>query len=201
MSAEHYFSQTPDSEFKPKQIQVKLAGQTVTVETAGGVFSPEHLDQGTAALLSHLDSAPASGNVLDIGCGWGPIAIALALQSPKATIWAIDVNERSLDLTQRNAASLGLNNVRVCKPEDVDQAIEFSGIWSNPPIRVGKEQLHAILNAWIPRLAPHGQAFLVVQKNLGADSLMRWLNETQPTFRTERLDSQKGFRVLNTSRR
>lgn len=201
MSAEHYFSQTPDSEFKPKQIQVKLAGYSVTVETAGGVFSPEHLDHGTAALLSHIASAPASGNILDIGCGWGPIAIALALQSPKATIWAIDVNERSLDLTKRNATSLGLKNIRVCKPEEIEAAIEFSGIWSNPPIRVGKEQLHQILATWIPRLAAHGEAYLVVQKNLGADSLTRWLNETQQAFRTERVDSQKGFRVLHTSRR
>lgn len=201
MSVEHYFSQTPDTEFKPKQIQVKLAGVNLTVETAGGVFSPDHVDQGTAALLDHLDKAPASGNILDIGCGWGPIAIALAISSPKATIWAIDVNERSLELTRKNVATLGIKNVKVCRPEEVDSKIEFSGIWSNPPIRVGKEQLHEILTTWLPRLAAHGESYLVVQKNLGADSLMRWMNEKIGSLKTERVDSLKGFRVLHSKHR
>ncbi len=202
MSDEHYFSQTPQTKFKPKEIQVELAGREVTVETAGGIFPPDHIDQGTAVLLSHLAQAPAGGNILDIGCGWGPIALALAIQSPRATIWAIDVNERSLQLTQSNAERLGLKNIRVMRPEEVPADIRFSGIWSNPPIRVGKAELHSILNTWLPKLDLDAEAHLVVQKNLGADSLHRWLEATLPqNFSTIRVDTSKSFRVLRVKNR
>ena len=202
MSDEHYFSQTPETKFIPKEIRAVLAGQEVTVETAGGIFSPDHVDQGTAVLLAHLDRAPAGGNILDIGCGWGPIALALAMQSPRATIWAIDVNERSLELTKRNAARLGLKNIKVMRPEEVPQATKFSGIWSNPPIRVGKAELHSILTTWIPRLNADAEAHLVVQKNLGADSLHHWLMAELPEeFSTIRIDTAKSFRVLRVRHR
>jgi len=200
MATEHYFSATPNSSFKPKEITIEIGGRPVSMLTAGGTFSPGQLDSGTSVLLEHIKEAPRGGDVLDIGCGWGPITIAIAMQSPKATIWAIDVNERSLELTRMNAERLQLNNVRVCKPEDVPQDLLFTGIWSNPPIRVGKEQLHGILKTWLPRLKPKGAAYLVVQKNLGADSLHRWLEAEMPSgFTTERIDTAKTFRVLRTA--
>jgi len=202
MSAEHYFSETPGSEFKPKEIQVQLDGRTVVVKTSGGIFSPDRLDPGTTVLLDHIDKAPPGGNILDVGCGWGPIALALAARTPRATIWAIDVNERSLKLTRENAESLGLTNLRVCRPEDVPADLEFEGIWSNPPIRVGKAELHSILEAWLPRLTTGGEAYLVVQKNLGADSLHRWLEAELPEgFSTIRVDTQKSFRILRVKNR
>lgn len=172
------------------------------VTTAGGIFSPDHIDTGTLALLDHLDEVPPSGNILDIGCGWGPIALSLASRAPQATVWAIDVNQRSLDLTAANAARLGLKNVKTARPEDVPADLKFSGIWSNPPIRVGKEVLHEILQTWLPRLAESAEAYLVVQKNLGADSLHRWLESELPEgFATVRVDTAKGFRVLRTKNR
>ena len=199
MATEHYFSATPNSSFKPKEIQVEIGGSSISMLTAGGTFSPGQLDAGTSVLLQHLSEAPRGGDILDIGCGWGPITIALALNSPKATIWAIDVNERSLELTRLNAERLQLGNVRTCKPEEVPPEIQFTGIWSNPPIRVGKDQLHEILRTWLPRLKPKGSAFLVVQKNLGADSLHRWLEVEMPHgFGTERIDTAKTYRVLRT---
>ena len=202
MSSEHYFSETPDTEYKPKNIQAVLAGQSVEVTTAGGVFSPDHVDQGTAVLLEHLAQAPAGGNILDIGCGWGPIALSLAINSPRATIWAIDINSRSRELTELNAKKLGLSNIRVCAPEDVPADLAFTGIWSNPPIRVGKDALHEILQTWLPRLAPDADAYLVVQKNLGADSLHRWLEAKLPSgFSTIRVDTAKSFRVLRVKNR
>lgn len=197
MSSEHYFSETPGSNYKPKEINVTINGREVSVTTAGGVFSPDHIDQGTNVLLAHLDGAPAGGDILDIGCGWGPIALSLASHSPKATIWAVDVNERSLELTAANAARLGLTNIKCVKPEEVPSDLKFSGIWSNPPIRVGKEVLHEILLTWLPRLQDEADAFLVVQKNLGADSLHRWLEAELPeNFSTIRVDTAKSFRVL-----
>jgi 16S rRNA G1207 methylase RsmC len=197
MSSEHYFSETPGSNFKPKEITVTINGREVIVQTAGGVFSPDHIDQGTNVLLAHLEEAPAGGDILDIGCGWGPIALSLASISPKATVWAVDVNERSLELTATNAKRLGLTNIKCVKPEDVPASLKFSGIWSNPPIRVGKEVLHEILLTWLPKLLKDADAYLVVQKNLGADSLHRWLQAELPeNFATIRVDTAKSFRVI-----
>ena len=200
MSSDHYFSEAPDSKFKPKEIQVAIDGRAVTVTTAGGIFSPDHIDQGTLVLLDHLDEVPPSGNLLDVGCGWGPIALSLASRAPQATVWAIDVNQRSLDLTAANAARLGLKNVKVARPEDMPAELRFSGIWSNPPIRVGKEVLHDILKDWLPRLDTGAEGYLVVQKNLGADSLHRWLQDALPKrFNCIRLETSKSFRVLRVT--
>lgn len=201
MPGEHYFSAEPTTEFRPKTIRVNLLGQDFQLQTAGGVFSPDHLDTGTAMLLKHIEEAPVSGNLLDIGCGWGPIAISLALQAPEATVWAVDVNQRSLDLTNLNAKSLGITNIKTCLPDQVPADIEFSGIWSNPPIRVGKAELHGILQTWLPRLSAECESYLVVAKDLGADSLLKWLQAELPSeFDAQRIDTEKGFRIIRVTR-
>lgn len=200
MPQEHYFSSEPSGEFKPKTIEVTLAGRKVQVQTSGGMFSPDHVDTGTKVLLENLAFAPDEGNILDIGCGWGPITLALAIARPQATIWAIDVNERALELTKRNAAKLGLTNVRVALADEVPQELTFTGIWSNPPIRVGKEVLHGILETWLTKLEVGADAFLVVQKNLGADSLLKWLQDAFEDYDCRRLETSKQFRVLQVTR-
>jgi 16S rRNA G1207 methylase RsmC len=201
VSDNHYFASSPEGPLVPREIAVTLNGNKYSLLTAGGVFSPEHIDQGTQVLLTHLEKANPSGNFLDIGCGWGPITLALGLHSPKAKIYAIDVNERSLELTKLNAERLGLTNIVVCKPEEVPSDIEFDEIWSNPPIRVGKIALHEILTLWINRLTAGGTARLVVQKNLGSDSLHKWLiQEFNPNFESSRIDTSKTFRVLKVTR-
>lgn len=200
MGSDHYFSSQPSTPEVRRPLTVELAGQTRTLQTSGGIFSPDGLDKGTAVLLAEVPP-PSAGNLLDIGCGWGPIALTLALRSPEATVYAVDVNERSLALTRDNAKALGLANVRASLPEQVDSAVRFDTIWSNPPIRVGKEELHALLLLWLPRLAPGGTAWLVVQKNLGSDSLQRWLAEALPAgFDVSRHSTSKGFRVLRIHR-
>ena len=202
MASEHYFSSTPDSELKLRQIHVQLAGQFYELTTSNAIFSPDRIDVGTQVLLAHSPAAPPGGNLLDLGCGWGPIALTLALQSPHATVWAVDVNERALDMVRRNASALGLDNVNAVTPEDVPPGLEFTSIRSNPPIRVGKDQLHNMLELWIPRLEAGSDAWLVVQKNLGSDSLHRWLEATLPAeFSTIRAATNKGYRVLRVRRR
>ena len=195
-SGEHYFSSHAGEEFQSHSISVTLAGRELSLETAGGVFSPEHLDTGTRVLLASVPEPPATGNLLDIGCGWGPIALELALRSPEATVWAIDVNERSLELTRRNAVRAGCTNIRVCLPNEVPADLRFDAIWSNPPIRVGKAELHAILQRWLPRLSAGAEGYLVVAKQLGGDSLQTWLAETFEAAEVERVTTDKGFRVL-----
>lgn len=203
---QHYFSESPEGEFKPREIEAVLAGSPRAVLTAGGVFSPEGLDRGTAVLLrempdpSQLEDLGPEGAILDIGCGWGPIALAAALEHPDREVWAVDVNERSRELTRQNAARLGLGNVRVAAPDDVPTGLEFAEIRSNPPIRVGKEALHGILRQWLPRLAPDGAAYLVVAKHLGADSLQRWVAEEFPELEVTRFARHKGFHVIRALR-
>lgn len=197
MSPEHYFTAEPASDGELRRRTVHLAGRELAVETAGGVFSPDHLDGGTEVLLQHVPEPPRTGDLLDLGCGWGPVALSLGLLAPAARVWAVDVNERALDLTRRNAAAHGLSGVRAVRPEDVPDDVRFAVIWSNPPIRVGKETLHAMLRQWLRRLVPGGEAYLVVAKNLGSDSLLRWLGEELAGDAVvDRVATARGFRVL-----
>ncbi|GAA3694898.1 methyltransferase [Arthrobacter ginkgonis] len=201
MDSEHYFSTQPSTPEKRKTITVVLAGAERTVQTAGGIFSPDGVDKGTAVLLAGVPDPAPAGHLLDIGCGWGPIALSMALASPGATVHAVDVNDRSIGLTRDNAAGLGLGNVVAGTPDSVPADVEFDTIWSNPPIRIGKEALHELLLQWLPRLAPGGQAWLVVQKNLGSDSLQKWLGENLPAgFRVSRESTSKAFRILKVVR-
>jgi|SRR6187402_175872 len=200
--AEHYFSATPGGEPGYRPLAVRLAGRDVQVTTANGIFSPERIDIGTQVLLAHVPAPPPGGNLLDLGCGWGPIALTLGLESPHATVWAVDVNERALDLVRRNAEALGLDNIRAVRPDEVPEDAGFMTIWSNPPIRVGKNELHSMLQHWIPRLEPGADAWLVVQRNLGSDSLHRWLQAEFPQEYTfVRAATNKGYRVLRARRR
>ena len=197
MSSEHYFSASPASPENLRTIRVTLVGRELEVTTAGGVFSPDRLDAGTAVLLSNTPAPPPGGHLLDLGCGWGPISLALALTSPHATVWAVDVNQRALDLVRRNATRLGLSNINAVTPDDVPDDIVFRTIRSNPPIRVGKNELHGMLETWLPRLDERSDAWLVVARNLGSDSLQRWLAASLPhRFSVHRAATARGYRVL-----
>jgi 16S rRNA (guanine1207-N2)-methyltransferase len=162
--------------------------------TDRGVFSAGEVDAGTRILLRSAPAPPAEGDLLDLGCGYGPIAIALAVRSPGAVVWAVDVNERALTLTAENVAAAGLDNVRAVGPDDVPSSIRFNAIYSNPPIRIGKQPLHELLSAWLARLASSGAAWLVVQRNLGSDSLARWLADEG--FGVDRIAAERGYRLL-----
>lgn len=198
---QHYFSETPAGDLRSREIEVDLAGATRRLTTAGGVFSPEHLDRGTEILLRTLAASadadgPAVGPILDLGCGWGPIALSAALTHPEVEVWAVDVNERARQLTLENATRLNLHNLRVAAPDEVPATLRFAEIRSNPPIRVGKEVLHDMLRRWLPRLMPGGTATLVVAKHLGADSLQKWIAAEFADVEVARIARDKGFHVL-----
>jgi 16S rRNA (guanine1207-N2)-methyltransferase len=175
-------------------VRLDLPDLSLPLQVDRGVFSAARVDPGTKVLLMEAPAPPPSGDLLDLGCGYGPIALALATRSPGATVWAVDVNERALDLTRANAAAAGLGNVRVATPDAVPDDVRFAAVWSNPPVRVGKAVLHDLLTTWLARLAPGGRALLVVQKHLGSDSLHRWLE--QQGWHVDRLTSRMAYRVL-----
>jgi 16S rRNA (guanine1207-N2)-methyltransferase len=192
--SEHYFSPRPRAPHRPGLVRVVLPDDYLELATDAGVFSPGRLDPGTRLLLDEAPAPPPAGDLLDLGCGYGPIACVLARRSPGATVWAVDVNERALELCARNALAAGLGNVRCVTPDDPGLPARLAGIWSNPPVRIGKAALHEVLSAWLGRLAPDGQAYLVAGRNLGADSLHRWLAEQG--WRVTRRAARSGYRLL-----
>ena len=195
----HYFDPDPDAPSRPATVELVLPDLRLSLATDTGVFAGSAVDPGTKYLL--LDGprpADASRNLLDLGCGYGPIAVTLARRAPGATVWAVDVNERARALCAANAATAGAGNVRVVAPDDVPDDLELDGLWSNPPIRIGKAALHELLARWLARLAPGAHATLVVQKHLGSDSLARWLE--QQGWAVTRLGSRRGYRLLDVTR-
>lgn len=194
----HYFDPAPTARRRPGYVVVDVHGDRFELATDSATFSPRRLDPGTAFLLGDAPAPPEAGTFLDLGCGYGPIAMALARERPDAQVVAVDVNERARELCARNAVALGCTNVAVCAPDDVDPSSRFDLIWTNPPIRIGKQALHDLLLGWMARLTPDGEAVLVVGRNLGADPLQRWLGEQG--FPTERLGSKRGYRLLHATR-
>jgi 16S rRNA G1207 methylase RsmC len=199
MADEHYFTADPQAAFKRIPVSANVWGHWLELTSGSGVFAQGRLDIGTGVLLREQAAPEGARSVLDLGCGYGVIGLASAGGVPGCTVTAIDVNERAVLLANENAAALGVGDrFTACLPEAVDPAATYDEIWSNPPIRIGKEALHELLLAWLPRLVPGGRARLVVGKNLGADSLAGWL--TEQGFPTAKVASAKGFRVLESRR-
>jgi 16S rRNA (guanine1207-N2)-methyltransferase len=190
----HYFDPAPAAPSRPRLVHLHLGDLSIELQADRGVFGSRGIDIGTLALLREAPAPPAEGDILDLGSGYGPIAIALARQAPNARVWAVDVNERALELTRANGAAAGTPNVIACRPDEVPDAVRFAAIYSNPPVRVGKGPLHELLLRWLPRLEAGADAYLVVQRNLGSDSLAAWL--TAQGYPARRLKSKKGYRVL-----
>lgn len=196
--SQQYFASEPGAAPRPGRVHVLLPGLHLELETDSGMFSPGRLDAGTRLLLDEAPAPPAEGNLVDLGCGYGPLALVLAARSPAAHVWAIDVNQRALQLCARNAARAGLANVRCAAPGDPAVPGSLQLIWSNPPIRIGKKALQDLLGRWLARLAPGGAAYLVVQRHLGSDSLQRWLAESG--WHAERTVARAGYRLLRVVR-
>ncbi|MEP7114315.1 MAG: methyltransferase [Ilumatobacteraceae bacterium] len=194
----HYFDEQPDAPSMPREVELWLPDMSLTLTTDRGVFGYDQIDAGSKLLLLKAPAPPQAGNLLDLGCGTGTIALPLGRRSPGATVWAVDINVRARDLCTANATANDVSNVRVAGPDDVPADVVFECIWSNPPIRIGKPALHEMLLTWLARLAPAGYAVMVVHKHLGGDSLQRWLNEQG--YPTERVASSSGYRILRTSR-
>ena len=195
----HYFEARPEVASKPRTVRLHLGNLDLELEADRGVFGSKAIDLGTTVLLKEAPLPPPAGDILDLGAGYGPIAIALARRAPAATVWAVDVNQRALELARSNAERNSTTNVHVAEPGQVPSGVRFAAIYSNPPVRVGKKPLHDLLQAWLPRLETGASAYLVVQRNLGADSLAAWLSGQG--YDVTRLASKKGYRILQVTAR
>jgi 16S rRNA (guanine1207-N2)-methyltransferase len=196
-AGEQYFTRRPASRSDRRTVAVRLPDVRLDLVTDRGVFAGTRLDPGTETLLRRGELVVPDGPVLDLGCGYGPIALTLARRNPAATIWAVDVNERARELCRENARATGLANVTVAAPDAVPADLRFAALWSNPPIRIGKGPLHELLLRWLGRLDAGAAGHLVVHKHLGSDSLARWLGEQGWT--ATRRASHDGYRLLDVT--
>jgi 16S rRNA (guanine1207-N2)-methyltransferase len=193
----HYFDEEPTTESAPRNVSLLLPDLQLNLTTDRGVFGYDRIDAGTKLLLLRAPAPATAGDLLDLGCGTGAIALTMGMRSPAATVWAVDVNERARDLCRTNATRNGITNVCVAAPDDVPDDVRFATIWSNPAIRIGKPALHEMLLRWFGRLTASGDGVLVVHKHLGSDSLQAWL--TAQGYPTERLASSGGYRILRSA--
>jgi len=191
MDTRHYFDAVPASASAPRAVTLALPDLTVSLVTDRGVFSADHVDPGTKVLLTTAPPPP-QGELLDLGCGYGPIAVVLARRAPGSHVWAVDVNARARRLTTVNATAAGTSNVTVVAPDAVPPDLRFAALYTNPPIRIGKAGLHHLLEAWVPRATV---TWMVVSKHLGADSLARWMSDERG-WSVSRLASRVSYRVL-----
>ena len=195
-TSDHYFAAQPSSPSVPTTHDVQVRKLQFVLAGDRGVFNQGELDWGTRVLIENAD-VPVGEVFLDLGCGGGAIAVALAMLRPTATVWAVDINERALEVARRTVMLNKLRNVYVVAPGEVPADVRFDAIWSNPPIRIGKAALHNLLLEWLGRLTPHGCADLVAHKNLGSDSLAKWL--TSQGFSVDRARSKQGYRILHVT--
>jgi 16S rRNA G1207 methylase RsmC len=221
---QHYFNENDSNELHPFDVEVLLYGQMRTVKSAKGVFSSSGVDKGTAVLIKYLISKRAeldvfeptaqqlieqrqgssdgvsttkSLEILDLGCGWGIIALEAGMRFACAKVTALDINRHAVALTNLNAQNLGLANVQAVSEVQAEQ--QYDLILSNPPIRIGKMALLELLNKNLQRLRDgNSRAYFVIQKNLGADSIA---TELSKHYEVQKVASSKGFRILEVKRK
>jgi len=196
----HYFDTHAGGLATERRVELFLPDLSLALATSSGVFSADGIDVGTKILLAEGGlPSPTARRIADVGCGYGPIALALATRAAEAHIWAVDTNDRARELTVLNAQRAGLSErITVCSPDQVPGDLVLDEIWSNPPIRIGKPALRELLTLWLNRLGPAGRAMLVVQKHLGADSLVSWMNDEGWSAR--RVVSRRAYRILEVTR-
>lgn len=199
----HYFDSQPSVASHRTEFTINVGDTSLALSSESGVFSSRGLDKGTAVLLDwalkqQLPQLPEGSLLCDLGCGSGAIALTLATLYPHCTVHAVDVNARARQLCLDNAAHNNITNVVAIDPNDRNLDDRYALLWSNPPIRIGKTELHELLHAWLGQLADKAPAHLVVSKNLGADSLTTWLNNQG--FRAAKRASSKGFRIIEARR-
>ena len=194
----HYYSQNPEVGSDPQHFTFDLRGHSFRFKTDHGVFSKKEVDFGSRVLIDAFEPAGVEGPVLDVGCGYGPIGLSLAKEFPERKVHMIDVNERALSLASENAKANGIGNVEIYRSDRFDQVEEkkFSAILTNPPIRAGKETVHAIFTESAEHLAENGELWVVIQKKQGAPSAMEKMEELFSNV--EVVVKKKGYYILRS---
>ncbi|QOR66759.1 class I SAM-dependent methyltransferase [Cytobacillus suaedae] len=198
---EHYYTNKPSTASNPQNINFTLRGNVLQFKSDRGVFSKNEVDFGSRLLIETFQFPTIEGDLLDVGCGYGPIGLALAKDCSERNIEMIDVNERAIDLAKQNAANNEISNVEIYK-SDVFNAVnlekKFAAILSNPPIRAGKKVVHQILEDSYQFLLPKGELWIVIQKKQGAPSAIEKLESI--FVEVEIVERDKGYFIIRAIR-
>ena len=193
MNPEHYYTQNPASKSNPTAVRFTCRGHELSLITDSGVFSKKELDTGTRILLEALPKS-VCGNVLDLGCGWGPVGICLALDSPESTVTFCDINSRALDLAKKNAETCGIDGRYILSDGFEKITGSFDLIVTNPPIRAGKKVIYRMFADSTDHLTPDGSFYLVIRKQQGAESAVKYLHTLFPNVRV--IEKSSGYWVI-----
>lgn len=198
----YYYSENPDVVHQERQWNFNLLDNELRFITDNGVFSKRTVDFGSRTLLSALEKnqllGRLSGTLLDVGCGYGPLGLAIAKKYPQLKVDMIDVNQLALDLAKRNAELNDINNVNIFASNIYEHVscVDYDAIVSNPPIRAGKQVVHAILEGAVNHLKNEGTLTVVIQKKQGANSAKKKMEEVFGNCQL--IARNKGYQILQS---
>lgn len=194
--SEHYYTKNPKVKSEPKEWSTQLRGKTFHFKTDSGVFSRGEVDFGSRLLAETFVIPEVDGDVLDAGCGYGPIGLSIATSFPERKIQMIDLNERALALSAQNAINNEITNVEIYSSDAFSNVSEdeFSAILTNPPIRAGKKTVFNFYNGAFSKLRVGGELWVVIQKKQGSSSTAQHLEELFGNV--EMIAKKKGYHIL-----
>ena len=199
--SEHYYSNKPQTESKPRQWKFTLLGHTFTFETDAGVFSKSEVDFGSRVLIDAFEMPEVEGVVLDVGCGYGPIGLSIAKENPEREVLMMDINTRAIGLSQKNAQLNGVQNVRIFESDGlnaVEAGTQAAAILTNPPIRAGKETIFRFYDQAYELLVENGELWVVIQKKQGAPSTVSHLEEM--FSEVDVVEKKKGYWIIRAKK-
>ena len=173
---DHYYTASPESAHEARSFRTVFAGRTLAFDTDAGVFSKQHVDPGSELLCKALPEDIA-GRVLDMGCGWGAMTIMTLARFPKCEVTMADVNERALALAVSNVKKNFMTAEAVLSDGFEKITGEYDVVITNPPIRAGKAVIYKMFEDAKAHLAPGGRLYLVIRKQQGSPSALKFLGE------------------------
>lgn len=198
--SEHYYSRTQKVESDPQYWNYTLRNSNFRFKTDNGVFSKKEVDFGSRLLIETFQMPEIQGDILDVGCGYGPIGLTIAKHWTDRTVYMIDVNLRALQLTKDNSELNGITNLVICESDRLSAVKEkkFAAILTNPPIRAGKKVVHDIYEQSYRSLLPNGELWIVIQKKQGAPSSIDKLSELFSDV--EIVEKKKGYFIVKAKK-
>lgn len=198
--SEHYYSNKPQTESKPRQWKFTLCGHTFTFETDAGVFSKSEVDFGSRVLIDTFEMPEVKGDVLDVGCGYGPIGLSIAKANPERFVHMMDINTRAIALAEKNAQVNGVQNVRIFESDGLASVgdVKVAAILTNPPIRAGKETIFRFYDESYEKLVKGGELWVVIQKKQGAPSTVSHLEEL--FSEVDVVEKKKGYWIIRAKK-
>jgi 16S rRNA (guanine1207-N2)-methyltransferase len=198
--SEHYYADQPSSESNPKTWSYELNGYTIKFTSDDGVFSKKEVDFGSKLMLELYSDPAVKGNILDMGCGYGPIGLTVAKQYSDRTVWMVDVNERALSLSKLNAKQNNVGNIKVLKSYLFDELENemYASVITNPPIRAGKKVVHQLFEQAYEHILPNGELWVVIQKKQGAPSAIEKLESL--FSEVEVVGKKKGYYIIKSKK-